>query len=341
MLRKIKYTLGLVLLFTIAGNAAEIMKYAGEVLSIGVGARALGMGGAYVAVKGDVTSGYWNPAGLSEISYPEISAMHSRRFEGLVNYDYGAIAAPFRDNQSLSLSFIRTAVDDIPFTTLPRKDLPQDASYYDTSGRLVHNIPYIERIENYADYAFFFSYAKKKSSRFSYGANVKFIRKGVGDNSAWGFGFDLGAIWNAYNDLNIGVNFQDVTTTVIAWDTGTKELVSPTLKLGMAYPLWIKWIQSQLLIAADTDMHFEGRDFAADFSAGPVSNDFRLGTELLLRQVVALRLGRSDIGSFSAGAGIRLPKLDIDYAFMDHDDLGSTHRISLRLRFEEDRFARK
>ncbi len=39
-------------------------KYSNEFLSIGVGARALGMSNAYSAVSDDVSSGYWNPAGL-------------------------------------------------------------------------------------------------------------------------------------------------------------------------------------------------------------------------------------------------------------------------------------
>ena len=48
-------------------NAQTVFgKYAGEFLSIGVGGRALGMGGAYVALANDVTAGYYNPAGLAQ-----------------------------------------------------------------------------------------------------------------------------------------------------------------------------------------------------------------------------------------------------------------------------------
>ena len=46
-----------------------VAKYAGEFMAIGVGGRALGLGGAYVALANDVTSGYWNPAGLARITY--------------------------------------------------------------------------------------------------------------------------------------------------------------------------------------------------------------------------------------------------------------------------------
>ena len=39
-------------------------KYANEFLSIGIGARALGMANTQVACSNDVTAAYWNPAGL-------------------------------------------------------------------------------------------------------------------------------------------------------------------------------------------------------------------------------------------------------------------------------------
>ena len=46
---------------------AQPPKYSNEFLSIGVGARALGMGGAQVATVSDATSAFWNPAGLPAI----------------------------------------------------------------------------------------------------------------------------------------------------------------------------------------------------------------------------------------------------------------------------------
>ncbi|HRD80451.1 MAG TPA: hypothetical protein PLL53_06815, partial [Saprospiraceae bacterium] len=44
---------------------ATAQKYSNEFLSIGVGARAQGMGMAVIAGGSDVTSGVWNPAGLA------------------------------------------------------------------------------------------------------------------------------------------------------------------------------------------------------------------------------------------------------------------------------------
>lgn len=321
---------------------SEIAKYAGEFMSTGVGARALGMGGAYVATGGDVTYGYWNPAGLSQLNYPELAAMHSERFAGVVNYDYLAFAMPFRQKETLAFSAIRLGVDDIPISAIPRADLQPDEQYQDENGNLQVNRPYIERYVSDAEYAFYFSYAKQHSTTLSYGANAKFVRKGVGDNSAWGIGFDIGATWNPWRQFMVGANFQDVTTTLLAWDTGRKEQIAPTLKAGVAYPFSFSFMGSRLLLAADVDTRFEGREGeATQVALGPASLDFRLGGEISFYDIIALRLGRDDLGFFTAGAGINLARLNIDYAFMQHTDLEATHRISLRIRIEEKRFGRQ
>ncbi len=328
------------LVFTPDGAAIEFAKYPGEFMSLGVGARSLGMGSAHVAVGGDVTFGYWNPAGLSSIQYPELAAMHSRRFGGVVNYDYAAVGLPFRKTESFAVSMVRLAVDDIPFTALPRPNLDIGAIYTDAQGNKMANRPYVEKTVSDAEYAFYFSYAKKRSETFSYGANVKFVRKGVGEYSAWGIGFDMGVLWNPVDRLRAGVNLQDITTTLLAWNTGRRELIAPMAKLGVAYPVHVKTIDSQILLAADTDVRFEGRKVAAQAHLGEMSMDFFVGAELLVRNVVAVRFGQN-MENFTTGAGIRLPRLDFDYAFLSHDHLGSTHRVSLRLRIEENKFARK
>lgn len=317
-----------------------IGKYAGEFLSTGVGGRALGIGGAFVAVADGAEAGYWNPAGLSTIPYPEIIGMHSRRFGGIVNYDFAAIALPFQKEAGVALSVIRLAVDDIPQTSVPRPDLPLGVPYTDSEGNTLANRPYVAKWINNADYAFLLSYAKSKSKVLRYGANVKIIRRGVGDYSAWGIGFDLGVLSNPIGKLSIGANFQDATTTLLAWNTGRRDLISPTIKTGFAYPVALNFFSSSALFAGDIDFRFEGRRFASQAHVGDISLDFHFGAEISIKNVIALRLG-SDMGYFSAGAGVRLPKLCADYAFLSHDVLGKTHRVSLRISIEEEKFRRR
>ena len=110
-----------VLLFlTLAGIlpslSASKAKYAGEFIAIGVGGRALGLGGAYAALANDVTAGYWNPAGLAKMLYPQVTLIHDERFAGLVNYDYGSAAFPVGTVSTLGFSIMRLSADNIPNT---------------------------------------------------------------------------------------------------------------------------------------------------------------------------------------------------------------------------------
>ena len=104
------------LLLTTSYSQTVIGKYGGEFLSIGAGGRASAMGGANVAIVNDVTAGYWNPAGLARMNYPQISLMHEEHFGNLVNYNYGAVAIPYGSDMSFGLSVIRLSVDGIPDT---------------------------------------------------------------------------------------------------------------------------------------------------------------------------------------------------------------------------------
>ena len=61
----------------------------------GSGARAAGMGNAFIAVSDDGTAASWNPAGLSQLLKPEFSLVHStghrnRYFEGFRTRDESA-----------------------------------------------------------------------------------------------------------------------------------------------------------------------------------------------------------------------------------------------------------
>jgi hypothetical protein len=315
-------------------------KYAGEFLGLGVGGRSLGLGGAYVSVARDVTAGYWNPAGLAFIDYPEIMLMHTSQFSGVVSYDYGAFGLPVGKRSSLGLSLIRVGVDDIKRTALPNPDVGIGETYFDENGRLVRNTPFVDGFFGSADYALFLTYSKKVSGSFAFGGNVKLLNRTIGDNSAWGVGFDLGFMFNPMTQLIIGINLQDITTTMLAWDTGRRELITPSVRAGFSYPLTVNFLGGQIQPSLDFIIRFENRRESARANLGRGSVDVTFGWEYQFQNAFAIRVGSSEVGKFAAGAGINLPKLQIDYAFLDHA-LGSTHRISARLTIEEPKFKRK
>src|SRR5205085_5893208 len=95
---------------------AQFRAYAGEFLQLGTGARSAAMGNAAIAVTNDATSGYWNPAALSEITYPSVTGMHEARFDNTVQHDFAAVAFPLGINGGASISVLHIGISDIKDT---------------------------------------------------------------------------------------------------------------------------------------------------------------------------------------------------------------------------------
>ena len=308
-------------------RAAWATKYAGAFLEAGlgggIGARASGMGNAFVSIANDGSAGYWNPAGMVLITHREATAMHAERFGSLVNYDaFGYVQVQNRETSRRSafgFSAIRSGVDDIPFTSIDLR-----------TGEFVR-----DRVESWAEWAFLFSYGRLVRESLSLGGSAKVIRKSIDSDEAVGFGFDVGALARPWRALSVGLSFQDAVSTILIWD-GRTETISPTAKLGVSYPFTPAIVGGSLVVAADVDGRFEGRKFAAQRWAGNVSGDFHFGAEYWYREMMALRAG-SDEGNFTAGAGLRLPfgyrSVGLDYAFLSHNDLDDSHRVSALFRF--------
>ncbi len=322
--------------------AQSIAKYAGEFLSIGVGGRALGLGSSYVALANDASAGYWNPAALGRINYPEAMLMHDERFGGLLNYDFGAVAIPYGSNATLGISVMRLGVDGIP---------DNRSAGVDANGNIIlpDDQPAFSRIDyskvtyfNSADWVVYASYAHTTSAGLMYGFSVKLLRESLAEYSATGIGFDIGFLFSPARNLYVGINAQDITTTLVAWSNGTNELISPTVKIGTTYSFEL--LSGRFAPTVDVDTRFENRQFSSTAHLGPISFDPHAGLEFDFKNTVALRAGYSDVKQLTLGAGIHLRKIDIDYSFArfgKENDLGDTHRISLRFIFQEEKFARK
>lgn len=320
-------TVASVLFLGLGATPAHATKYAGAFLEAGfgggIGARASGMGNAFVSIANDGSAGYWNPSGMVLVEKREATAMHVERFGDLVNYDalgyVQIVNGGTQKRSAFGFSLIRSGVDDVPFTSID----PNTGEHR------------VDRYESWSEWALFFSYARLMRDDLSLGGSVKVIRKSIADDSAIGFGLDFGVLSRPWRALSVGLMAQDITSTILIWN-GETETISPTVKLGASYPFEIEVLRGTFVAAADVDTRFEGRHFAAQRWAGAVSGDFHFGGEFWYKQLLAVRAG-SDEGAFTAGAGFRFPlserALGIDYAFLEHEDLDASHRVSALFKF--------
>lgn len=329
-------------------------KYSNEFLQIGVGARALGLGNALVAGVDDVTAGYWNPAGLTQVENDlEFSLMHSEYFAGIAKYDYLGVAYKIDRESTLGFSALRFGVDDIPNTT----QLINNDGVFDYDKITLFTA---------ADYAFLLSYARKsKIEGMSLGGTLKVVHRRAGDFArAWGFGIDAGMQYRSKNDWQFGVMVRDVTSTFNAWiynldsemqevflQTGNEipenglELTMPRIILAARKKFEIGkkglFIASEINTSITTDGRRNTLIKSNLFSMDPV-----MAIELGFKDLVRLRGGvnnfqymknfdSSEYLTFqpNIGVGVQLKGVTIDYAFTNIGNQSEalfSHVISLK-----------
>lgn len=322
-------------LFMLSISAYSAEKYAGDFLGMGVGARALGMGGSFVAVADDATSAYWNPAGLGSLDRTELTFMHTGVY-GLDKYDFVNCAQPFGKTGTLGISWIRLGIDDIPMTQLA------NAGAMSASNR-----PFISGYMQDTENAFLLSYGKRlrmdilKGNDIQLGGSFKFIYNSISgaNRNAVGFGGDLGLIWKASfllkeekppsADIAIGLMAQDFFKTRLYWNTTSSpshiDILQPNIKTGVAYYQKLSNISSQLIFSVDANTRY--------------GLEMNYGIEYVLAELLAVRAGLQG-RDFTAGAGLNIDfkkgdsllSFIVDYAFLSHE-LGNSHRISVMTKF--------
>jgi hypothetical protein len=335
-----------------------LSKYGNDFLSVGAGARALGMGSAHVALSNDVTSGYWNVAGLAALERPEFIYMHSERFGGIVGYDYGAAAFPLKTQGGVfGISFFRQGVDNIANTLNA-----WDAERGENGGPKEDAESYITRFSA-ADVAILLSYSKNYNEQLSIGGSAKIINQRLGPfANAWGYSLDVGILLRT-DFVDVGASIQDVTTMQKMWTvneeefegfeetfgdsipTGQNEYVLPSLRLGLGKHVSIS--DFDIAAAVDFNFLFENRR-AYYLNLGRTSIEPHAGIETTYKNRISFRAGLTDfvddpLSGFSVsptlGLGLKVSDFYLDYGFASFagasSTLGYTHRISLKFEFRK------
>ncbi|MBN2426154.1 MAG: PorV/PorQ family protein [Calditrichaceae bacterium] len=308
-------------------EAVSFKKYAGEYMHIGIGGRALAMGGAAVATVNDVTSAYWNPAGLTQAKGFQIEFMHTKQFISSIQQNYLGLSNEYDENSTIAFSLIYLTVKDIQDS--------RNAAYITDQGTTRLDYSKISGFST-GDYTFLASYGRIINDKIAVGISAKGIYRDYKVEHALGIGFDVGAKYMLIENLTLGAILRDITTTMISWSTGEKELIKPSLRLGASYNWNISAIDLSVQPAFDINVLFENRQYAAQKHIGPISFDSFYGLEVGYKSIIAVRAGMDDLNRFNTGIGLQIPVVRFDYTFTSFaSELGDIHRISFHLDFKK------
>ena len=202
------YVLILTLLFT--------QPVFGAFNDIGVGARPLGLGGAFVALADDSNASNYNAAGLAYVKNIHLGATYAQRFSGLVNYSIIACVLP--------IGRVGTIGADVGF-------LSEDSGIYN-------------------EQTFRFSYARTVIKQIGIGVNLKFFgtsydeeNEFVTENqyfaqtSSSTFSFDIGLMAKPIHNLHIGLSAENLVPADISISEAETDTIPQNIRAGIVYRL--------------------------------------------------------------------------------------------------------
>jgi hypothetical protein len=287
---------------------AKVGTAGAQFLEIGVSARAVGMGEAFLANCDDASAVYYNPAVIATLPRPQVMLTHVE-YPANINYEFAAITLPVPQVLgSLGFGFYYLSTDDMPVT-----------DYFHPRG---NGQTFTAR-----DIAASVTYAASLTDRFSVGVTVKYIGEFVEEEKAVGWGADVGTIYDT--------GFRNLKICMMISNFGSDKKF-----LEESYPLPMDFKFGMAIDALSNSSH---RMVLAFQGSHPNDNleKYNTGMEYWYNDMVAVRVGNrfeDDAGGgLTAGAGVKLPlstyTLRADYGYHDFGWLKEVHRFSVGFSF--------
>jgi hypothetical protein len=317
-------------------DVSNVATTAAAFLEIGVGSRAVGMGGAFVATANDASAMYWNPGGLARLEKPEIIFVHTEWIAD-ITFDYAGFVFPLSGIGIVGANITTLNMSEMEVRTIDRQD--GTGEFFDAS-----------------DMAIGISFATNLTDRFSIGLNAKYIMQRIWKETAHGFAIDIGTLYNTgIEGLRLGAALTNFGTDMQM--TGNDLLVyhdiDPT-QLGnnerifaqMETEAWPLPLNFQFGVAMDLIKNAEHKITLETDAVHPVNNteSVHLGAEYTFRDMFYIRAGyrnlflRDSEEGLTAGGGFYTTQLGnfgigIDYAYANFGRLENAQRFSVCLRF--------
>ncbi|MEK8022462.1 MAG: PorV/PorQ family protein [Candidatus Hydrogenedentota bacterium] len=282
-------------------------------LKVGVSPRLAALGEAYGALGDDAGVIFSNPAGLGYIRRKEAQFVHANLVAD-IRLNSLFYAQPLPDPLgNIAVNYTLVDFGKIDRTIL---NAPGAANPFSTSGTFTAQ-----------DQALSIAYADEFylwNKMFQWGMTVKLIQQSIGSEEASGLAYDAGIIYApVQRNWRVGAAVQNLGFLSKFRDE--------------ADPLPINFKLSGAAFLMDQKLRL-GMDLNLPIDNTPILNS---GVEFYPIPQVALRGGyrfdnnTTDFRGPTAGIGVTLAGITMDYAYVPFELLGSNHRFSLTARFGE------
>ncbi len=315
---------------TYAGSSA------GQFLKIGVGARAGGMGNAFVAISDDPAAIYWNPGVISRLENNSVLFNHTY-WLAETSHDFAGIVIKLLSGHALALSYTALSMNDMKVT---------NEFYQEGTGEYF----------SASDIALGLSYAFNLTNEFSIGFTFKYILQSIWHMDASAFALDIGLFYlTPVKGLSLGMSITNIGSEIkyegddnfiyYSFDPskhGNSDKIFSEIKMdswdlplsfrvGLSYQLLNNRYNS-IIISGDAVHPNDYNEYV------------NLGFEYSFKKTVFLRAGYKSLfkidseEGITAGVGLLYYLTDfipmkVDYSYSDFGRLKGIHKMSIEVGF--------
>ena len=235
------------------------------------------MGDAFTAIADDVTTIFYNPAGLTNLNGSVFNFNHT---DWIVNSSIisGAIATPLGRNGALGLSIVKFDTEDFEETTVADPE---------GTGRMI----------NAGDLALAIAYAIQLTDNLSFGFKTQYLEENIDVDKATAVTADFSTYYKT--------GFRDLTLAMIMKNFGPEaKFLSDKFKL----PLYFN-INTAMSLIGSKGSPFQWLVSVESAFATDYRDRYHLGTEMWIANMIAIRGGYKfyyDTEDWTLGAGLKL-----------------------------------